>query len=137
MRGGQNEVGAIGLLTICENFGVVNWWAGAALILIDASAKHIALIETAELEPRSLRQRFSVASSLSSRSIPMSLSFARSFRGLCLLCVIAISGVSGCATTPYQFGSAQRYRTSAELEARTASQQVERGQPNVSRNLFG
>lgn len=65
----------------------------------------------------------------------MSHSVSRSLCGWCLLCLIAIGG--GCATTPYRFGSAQRYRTSAELEARTASQPIERGQPNKFLDTFG
>ena len=64
----------------------------------------------------------------------MSHSVSRSLCGLWLLCLVLIGG---CATTPYQFGSAQRYRTSAELEARTSSQPIERGQPNKFLDTFG
>ena len=64
----------------------------------------------------------------------MSHTVSRSLCGLWLLCLIVIGG---CATTPYQFGSAQRYRTSAELEARTSSQPIERGQPNKFLDTFG
>ena len=53
------------------------------------------------------------------------------------LMVIALCGLSGCATTPYRFGAAQWYRTSPELEARTVPQQVERGEPNKAIDTFG
>ncbi|MFM9960966.1 MAG: hypothetical protein ACKV2Q_07055 [Planctomycetaceae bacterium] len=43
--------------------------------------------------------------------------------------LLAMCGISGCATTPYAYGSAQRYRTSPELEARN-DPQIERGQPH-------
>lgn len=59
-------------------------------------------------------------------SVLMSVSFT-SRQMLCVL--LALCGLSGCATLPYGYGSAQRYRTSPELEVRT-SQQIERGQPH-------
>ncbi len=58
-------------------------------------------------------------------------------RLLCLLAMSALWGFSGCATTPYRFGAAQWYRTSPELEATTASQPIERGQPNKVLDTFG
>lgn len=64
---------------------------------------------------------------------------ARSFLGSRSWLVIAmvLSGLSGCATTPYRFGAAQWYRTSPELEATTASQPIERGRPNKVLDTFG
>lgn len=46
-----------------------------------------------------------------------------------LIALLVLFGLSGCATLPYGYGSASRYRTSPKLEADT-SQQIERGQPN-------
>lgn len=54
-----------------------------------------------------------------------------------LVMVIALCGLSGCATTPYRFGVAQWYRTSPELDATTASQPIERGEPNKVVDTFG
>lgn len=53
-----------------------------------------------------------------------------------LFALLALCGLSGCATTPYSYGSAQRYRTSPELEARNGPQ-IERGQPNVVLDSVG
>lgn len=50
---------------------------------------------------------------------------------------VALAGLSGCATTPYRFGSAQWYRTSPELEARTLPQTIERGEPNKLLDTVG
>ncbi len=47
----------------------------------------------------------------------------------CLLAVLMLCGLSGCATLPYSYGAAQRYRTSPELEA-CNNQQIERGEPH-------
>lgn len=62
-----------------------------------------------------------------------------SFRGWqsFLLLAVALAGLSGCATTPYRFGSAQWYRTSPELEARTLPQAIERGEPNKLLDTIG
>lgn len=54
-----------------------------------------------------------------------------------LVMVIALCGLSGCATTPYRFGAAQWYRTSPELDATTARQPIERGEPNKVVDTFG
>lgn len=69
----------------------------------------------------------------------LSVLVARSFLGWRSFFLLAVTliGLSGCATTPYRFGTAQRYRTSLELEARTASQAVERGQPNKVLDTVG
>ena len=71
--------------------------------------------------------------------MPKSSALQRSLCGGCasLLAAIALCGISGCATTPYRFGAAQWYRTSPELEARTASQPIERGQPNKVLDTVG
>ena len=50
--------------------------------------------------------------------------------------VAGLLTLSGCATTPYQRGSAQRYITSPELVARTQTQ-IERGRPNVVVDSLG
>ncbi|MBC7818672.1 MAG: hypothetical protein IAG10_17420 [Planctomycetaceae bacterium] len=53
-----------------------------------------------------------------------------------LFALLVLCGLSGCATMPYAYGSAQRYRTSPELEARNG-QQIERGQPNTVLDSVG
>jgi hypothetical protein len=50
-----------------------------------------------------------------------------------VVCVIAMSG---CASTPYSFGSAARYYSSPELAARTEVQ-MERGRPQKAIDTFG
>ena len=46
-------------------------------------------------------------------------------------------GSSGCATLPYQFGTASGYRTSSELQFMTSSEQIERGAPHKVLDSIG
>lgn len=55
---------------------------------------------------------------------------------LSLFALLMLVGFSGCATMPYSYGSAQRYRTSPALEACNGPQ-VERGQPNAVIDTVG
>lgn len=63
------------------------------------------------------------------RSIP-------SIKWICIVAVVGLLTLPGCATTPYKCGSAQRYITSPELAARTQTQ-IERGKPNVLVDSLG
>jgi len=63
----------------------------------------------------------------------------RQLRNVQQYLLFAIPGIvflSGCANTPYKFGTADRYRTSAELAARTEVP-IERGQPNAVVDSIG
>ena len=57
----------------------------------------------------------------------------RRVSAILVVCAIA---VSGCASTPYSFGSAARYYSSPELAARTEVQ-MERGRPHKAIDTFG
>ncbi|MCX7422294.1 MAG: hypothetical protein NT013_22490 [Planctomycetia bacterium] len=46
-------------------------------------------------------------------------------------------GSIGCATLPYQFGTASGYRTSSELQFMTSSEQIERGTPHKVLDTIG
>src|SRR5437016_2212845 len=50
--------------------------------------------------------------------------------------LLAVGGLSGCASLPYQFGSAGAYRSSADLQTLT-SQQIERGEPHKTLDTVG
>lgn len=63
------------------------------------------------------------------------LSQLRSFSSWFLFAVVMLS-LSGCASTPYNFGAAQWYRTSPELQSVTG-EQIERGQPNQVLDTVG
>lgn len=57
----------------------------------------------------------------------------RRVSAILVVCAIALSG---CASTPYSFGSASRYHSSPELAARTEVQ-MERGRPHKAIDTFG
>lgn len=57
-------------------------------------------------------------------------------RGTAAVFVICAIALSGCASTPYSYGSADRYYSSAELAARTGIQ-IERGRPHKALDTFG
>ena len=50
--------------------------------------------------------------------------------------LMAVGGLSGCASLPYQFGSAGAYRSSTDLQTLT-SQQIERGEPHQALDTVG
>lgn len=59
-----------------------------------------------------------------------------SIHWICVTAVVGLLTVSGCATTPYRCGSAERYISSLELVTRTQTQ-IERGRPNVVIDSLG
>lgn len=58
-------------------------------------------------------------------------------RWLLTIMMLAVLASTGCATLPYQFGSANGYRTSSELQFLTSSEQIERGEPHKVLDTIG